>query len=258
MADKDLYDDLYRDGYRSTMSGIELARAKGIDHFANHIMQPGPVKMMLDYGAGAGLHMPIWQSLFPDSQLYFADISSIALEQLAKKYPQHKKNLFTIENYKCNNNGQQFDVITSVEVMEHVEQVDDYLKDILRLLKPGGFFLWTTPCGNPLSIEHIYSLFTGQIQPSKDGKRRWGWEDPTHIRRYKSSEVKQLLKNSGFSNIKLRYRAHLFSFLVTRYWRLNQLADPMRQNLLEADYKYLRNLPNAASMIGCAQKPLSE
>jgi 2-polyprenyl-3-methyl-5-hydroxy-6-metoxy-1,4-benzoquinol methylase len=256
MADKDLYDDLYRDGYRSTMSGIELARAKGIDHFASNIMESSPIKMMLDYGAGAGLHIPIWQSLFPDSQFFFADISSIALEQLGEKHPQYNQNLFTIDNHHCNDGGQQFDLITSVEVMEHVQNVDEYLTDIFRLLKPGGFFLWTTPCGNPLSIEHIYSLLTGQIQQSKDGKRRWAWEDPTHIRRFKSREVKQIIKNSGFTNIKLRYRAHLFSFLVTRYWRLNQLSDPLRQNLLEADYKYLRCLPNGASMIGCAQKPL--
>ncbi|MBF0379392.1 MAG: methyltransferase domain-containing protein [Magnetococcales bacterium] len=257
MADKAHYDRLYQEGYRSTMSGIELARAKGIDHFASHIMQAGPVAMVLDYGAGAGLHTDIWQTLYPDSQLFFADISSIALEELGKKYPQYKNNLLPIQNHHCQDEGQKFDLIASIEVMEHVEEVDSYLQDISRLLKPGGFFLWTTPCGNPLSIEHIYSKLTGQIESTKDGKRRWTWEDPTHIRRFTSKEVKQIIKKNGFNNIKLRYRAHLFSFLVTRYWRLNQLPNPIKQNLLEADYKYLRCFANAASMIGCAQKPLS-
>ncbi|MBF0446103.1 MAG: class I SAM-dependent methyltransferase [Magnetococcales bacterium] len=124
MADKDLYDDLYRGGYRSTMSGIELARAKGIDHFAKHVMQSGPVKMMLDYGSGAGMHIPIWQSLFPQSQFFFADLSSIALERLAEKHPQYKNNLYIIKDHNCADKGEQFDIITSVEVMEHVEDVD--------------------------------------------------------------------------------------------------------------------------------------
>ena len=58
-----------------------------------------------------------------------------------------------ISNYIITDN--KFNIITSIEVMEHVEDLTAYVKDIYRLLKPGGIFIWTTPCANKYSIEYL-------------------------------------------------------------------------------------------------------
>jgi hypothetical protein len=43
--------------------------------------------MLLDYGAGVGLHVGFWEKLFPDASLHFCDISSVANENFGIKYP---------------------------------------------------------------------------------------------------------------------------------------------------------------------------
>jgi len=41
-----------------------------------------------------------------------------------------------------------FDGVVSVEVLEHVEEDDAFVANVARVLKPGGFFLMTTPNGD--------------------------------------------------------------------------------------------------------------
>jgi 2-polyprenyl-6-hydroxyphenyl methylase / 3-demethylubiquinone-9 3-methyltransferase len=40
--------------------------------------------------------------------------------------------------------AQQFDVVCCCDVLEHVDQVDDVMRDIARVLKPGGVFFFDT------------------------------------------------------------------------------------------------------------------
>ena len=116
-----------------------------------------------------------------------------------------------IKNKRSEFESEKFDIILSIEVMEHVSDLISYLEDIFRLLKPGGIFIWTTPCGNLLSIEHIYSLLSNQIIKTSEGYIKWKWEDPTHLRRLKSKEIEKKLILTGFSKVKFRFRAHIFS-----------------------------------------------
>jgi SAM-dependent methyltransferase len=44
--------------------------------------------------------------------------------------------------------SQSFDVIVAIEVLEHVEEDDAFVRNVARILKPGGLFLMTTPNGD--------------------------------------------------------------------------------------------------------------
>ncbi|MDX1971023.1 MAG: hypothetical protein SFY68_00690, partial [Candidatus Sumerlaeia bacterium] len=139
-------------------------------------------------------------------------------------------------------------------VVVSVEVLDLYLRDIFQCLKPGGSFIWTTPCGNSGSIEHLYSLLTNNIGQSETGERRWKWEEPTHLRRMKTSELAIRLQAVGFEPPSYRLRSHLFSFLFT-HTPLGRLPERYGVAMMKLDYKLFRALPNGASMIGCARKP---
>jgi len=71
----------------------------------------------------------------------------------------------------------QFDIVYSVEVFEHIENQFQMLKEVRKILKPGGTFIFTTP--NILNINsRIKYLFTGfyllfDIMPLN-------WNDPQH------------------------------------------------------------------------------
>jgi len=56
---------------------------------------------------------------------------------------------------------ESFDLITAVEVLEHVEEDELFVSEVSRVLKPGGTFIMTTPNGDFAKI------------PSKDHKRHY-------------------------------------------------------------------------------------
>ena len=249
-----IYDKRYADGYRENLSGYEIARWKALESLISYL-HLSDVKKVLDYGAGSGLYVGLWETVFPTAGLNFCDISSVAEQKFQEKYPQRSNQYFMIVHDKAQCEDESYDVVVSIEVMEHVENPQSYIRDIHRVLKPGGIFIWTTPCANAFSIEHLYNICTGQIEPTAEGYRRWTWEDPTHLRRLKSKEAEKLLLQNEFSNIRFRFRAHLFSFLVSNL--PGQRGQRLRNALMTLDYSLFRLLPNGASMIGVAQKATS-
>jgi len=249
---KNIYDRRYLSDYRASLSGYEFARWSALDHFIRKVLKLNNIKTVLDYGSGSGLHINLWGKVFPSADLYFCDISSVALEKLISKYPEFKFNCAEVKENRAPFDDEFFDVIVSIEVIEHVENLNAYLNDINRLLIPGGTFIWTTPCANRFSIEYLYTKLTNQIEETGEGYRRWKWEDPTHIRRLKSEEIKGKLHDIKIENIGFRFRSHFFSFVGTRLFKgpLQKLGEKM----MLLDYSLFRKLPNGASMIGYAKK----
>jgi len=249
-----VYDQRYLGNYRGNLSGFEIARWEALHHFITSVLKLGSVKKVLDYGAGSGLHINLWEKAFPGAELQFCDISQVAMEKFKKKYPRYADRYYLLYDNQLACSDNVFDTVVSVEVMEHVENLDLYLKDISRLLKPGGYFVWTTPCANYLSIEHIFSAITGKIERTEEGYRRWTWEDPTHLRRLRSNEIEDLLRQKDFSDVRFRFRSHFFSFVCT--YVPTHRAQHLRNRLMTLDYSLFRCLPNGASMIGGARKLL--
>jgi SAM-dependent methyltransferase len=249
---KSVYDHRYSEDYRKHLSGYEIARWEALSHFVTHVLNIGSAKKVLDYGAGSGLHVELWEKLFKEADLSFCDISSVAMGKFKEQYPRHANRYFLIRENKTDCSDDTFDVIVSVEVMEHVENLTSYLQEVNRLLRPGGLFVWTTPCANAFSVEHVFSAITGKIERTKEGYRRWSWEDPTHLRRLKSDELDGVLRRNGFSDVRFRFRSHVFSFLCT-YFPIRGL-NHMRNRAMVLDYSLFRWLPNGASMIGAAVK----
>lgn len=247
-----LYDARYSGDYRANLSGYEIARWAALEHFLTRVAPAGTPDMVLDYGAGRGLHVPLWERLFPRSALHFCDIGTVAGERFRAEHPRHGANFHPIRDLRAETGDLRFDLVVSIEVMEHVEDLVAYLADIHRLLKPGGRFVWTTPCANRFSIEHLYAAATGTIDPTPNGSRRWRWEDKTHLRRLTSAEAREAVRDVGFDDVLFRYRAHFFSFVCT-YLPTRHLRG-LRDRAMLLDYALLRRLPNGASMIGCATK----
>ncbi len=251
VKNKYLYNKRYLDVYRETLSGYEFARRIALDHFIRKILKIDNVKKVLDYGSGSGLHIDLWRKVFPFADLYFCDISPVALGKLVFKYPEFESKCAEVKNNRAPFDNNSFDVVTSIEVIEHVGNLKAYLNDIYRLIKPGGTFIWTTPCANRFSIEHIFNKLTNQIENTKEGHRRWKWEDHAHLRRMKSKEVKIKLQEIGFYNFKFRFRAHFFSYVCTHFCKGFLIR--LGEKLMLLDYFLFRRLSNGASMIGCAE-----
>lgn len=251
MSEADVYNRRYTGDYRQHLSGYEIARWKALEHFIVKVLKLGGASTVLDYGAGRGLHVPLWERVFPKAELSFCDISTTARERFLSDYARYGDHYYIIDDVANPIPTRKFDVVVSVEVMEHVIDLDKYLTAIHQHLKPGGYFVWTTPCANRLSVEHIVGFLTRKIEPTPEGYRRWTWEDPTHVRRLRSDELEDRLQKVGFSKPCYRFRAHLFSMLCTNLPQ--RFPDGLRHELMTWDYRLFRRLPNGASMMGGVQ-----
>ena len=76
----------------------------------------------------------------------------------------------------------EFDCVVSIEVLEHVEDDASFVREVSRVLKPGGVFLMTTPNGD----------FVPNVS------------NPDHKRHYKRKELQALL-DSYFQSVDVRY-----------------------------------------------------
>ena len=62
--------------------------------------------------------------------------------------------------------------------------------------------------------------------------------------------------NVGFESPDYRFRSHFLSFICT-YFPPKRRFKSLRTRLMKLDYNLFRKIPNGASMIGAAIKPLS-
>ena len=71
-----------------------------------------------------------------------------------------------------------FDIIYNKSVLEHVINTENFVKESLRVLKPGGIFIGLTP-----DWESTYKIF---------------WDDYTHVKPFTKKGLRDCLKITGF------------------------------------------------------------
>jgi 2-polyprenyl-3-methyl-5-hydroxy-6-metoxy-1,4-benzoquinol methylase len=89
------------------------------------------------------------------------------------------------------NLADNFDVITSFEVLEHIYDLQEHTARIYSLLRKGGLFYFTTPNINALSRRILGGKWTII-------------EYPEHLSYYTSRTVNRLLTNTGFRKNAIR------------------------------------------------------
>ena len=120
----------------------------------------------------------------------------------------------------------QFDVVTLWQVLEHMPYPLMVLKEVHKILKPGGIAVITTP-----DIEGI---------PARILKMRWWCITRLHVNQFTAGTLMNILGNVGFKNISaVSYRESvsllMLSIPILRYLRL---------------YRPLRNLFSLNSSFG--------
>lgn len=102
-------------------------------------------KIVIDVacGCGHGSHMISKNA----SIVYGYDISLEAIE-FAKKYYQEENIWYEVGDIKrLPHEDHSIDTVVSVEVFQHVLPIEDVIKEVHRVLKPQGFWCFTTPNG---------------------------------------------------------------------------------------------------------------
>lgn len=247
------YDSRFQEGYMQDFAGLyEACRLIAIKAILNQIKSSGfNPSTVLDYGCGEGRYLNVLKEFFPEASMSGSDISDKAL-QIAKGI-QPDAQYIPMSDETVNLADKSFDLIISVEVLEHVKDVAKSINEIGRLLKPNGMVIISTPCANKYSIEWLFNRFTGGLQPSVDGYGRFATDEPGHLRRLNDKHLKSLFSNSGVDIYKIYHRAHLFESISPKgriYKRIPNVAVAFSM----LDWYLFKQFPNGSTMIALGKK----
>ncbi len=124
--------------------------------------------------------------------VWSSDISAYAVKNAKKLTP--KAHFSIIDIQKKIPLKVKFDIVISLEVVEHLEKPESAIKNMYDALKKNGTLVISTPYPYP-----------------------WNFRDPTHINVKYPKEWVKIMKKSGFKNIKY----HKFS-LLPFFYRFNK------------------------------------
>lgn len=125
----------------------------------------------------------------------FNDFKIKELKKYCKK-TEYKK----IDGRRLPYQSNQFDLVFSMDVIEHIKDDLTFIKEHLRVCRKGGEVIIGTP--NYWRITNILLLLLGRLKyPRNMGPDTYG--DCIHLREYKIKELVNLVIKAGGKNIKI-------------------------------------------------------
>ncbi len=150
------------------------SRQQAIDALAPLLKHPHPV--LLEVGCSSGFFLEDLRSKAKHATLVGSDFIGEPLQELAGRLPGIPILQFDITH--CPFGDSSFDGIVMLNVLEHIENDLEALKQVYRILKPGGLVVIEVPAG-----PHLYDFYDQHLM---------------HYRRYQSKSLKSLAEKAGF------------------------------------------------------------
>lgn len=141
-------------------------------------------KKILDIGCNFGLQLKPYY--LKGYKIHGIDLNSKAINDAKMNLPNGNFKTSTIEesNYPDN----YFDIIRTSHVLEHIYDIDSFLKEIYRILKPNKKIIIQVPNGNSLEMK-IFGKYSSQ-----------SWI-PFHLNLFSGKNLKTKLEELKFKNI---------------------------------------------------------
>jgi ubiquinone/menaquinone biosynthesis C-methylase UbiE len=257
------YDCYHKEGRTAAFDDhFERNRVRVISSILKRSEQFSTNGVLVDIGPGEGRYLPVWQNYFPAATVVGCEFSRVATAR------SHHANPIALHVVASGGaiplRSESVDRLVTIEVIEHVPDGRAMLGECRRILKPGGFALVSTPCGNPGSLEWAMNAVGGNIRPSgDDGVLFAKTEDPTHLRRYRSREFVALSEHTGFAVEAVYFNAHALVTLAQRIEagvrgrldiaRRSQRASDAFSRSIDAlgylDWRLLRGMPAGTTMV---------
>lgn len=124
------YDEYYQSEFGKQVDAIEK-------HIIKNLLIELPQGPLLELGCGTG-H---WTSFFQEAgfKVIATDVSEAMMEIARQKLPESEILYADVEELPFDDSS--FDAITSITMLEFVDDQEKAIKEIYRVLKPGGLFL---------------------------------------------------------------------------------------------------------------------
>jgi ubiquinone/menaquinone biosynthesis C-methylase UbiE len=206
------YDERYAGDYMDTDAysvwGHGDLRTRQVIETLSHVnIQPDRV---LDYGCGVGSWIGVLSRIFPNAEVSGVDISNIAIKKARERFPKYR--LETFDGVRAPFGNEEFELVFSYHVLEHVTDIDLSVRDIARMLKPGGYAVIIFPCGNKGSfLDRFMRLVKNAWVPTPDGRMVLFFEmEDGHVRRMTSSDTVAIFEENGLQSASQLFSGHFF------------------------------------------------
>ncbi len=141
---------------------------------------------ILDVGFGAGDFLGYCISKFPESKVSGVDVNEKYFDYVFERFSSAKLSLYNGEDLPFQSDS--IDVVTCIQVVEHMNRPEIFFKEAFRVLKKDGIAIVTTP--NPTGLA------------AKILKESWQGIDPDeHISLKPPCEWRRIAKKEGFKVI---------------------------------------------------------
>jgi len=161
---------------------------------------------VVEIGCGAGGMVKAVKNYRPDLDVYGCDVSKTAIKEARESSGDVKFEVADI--YKMPFKDNAFEAVVMFDLLEHLDKPEVAVREIFRILKPGGVFHSYTPCEGNWSNYDFYLRKLGW-----KGKERYAG----HIQKYSEGSLKELIEGVGFKMGEAKWSNHL----------INQVADAL-------------------------------
>jgi len=175
--------------YNSANPLVKFVHNQRLDQIVK--MMPNQNNKILDAGCGEGHLIQKLYSKNRKNSYYGIDITKIALQEAKKRCPYAK--LYKMDLSKINFKNEFFDIIICTEVLEHIYEYKDVIKELKRILKKGGYLVVSFPN----EILWTISRFLLRRKPIKV---------PDHVNQFAPNNIKSLIKLQLISKIGLPFK----------------------------------------------------
>lgn len=158
-----------------------------------------------DAGSGFGQYSYYIASRFPDARIYAVDVKAQQVadcQQFFEAVGLHQCS-FAVEDLLAIQHSDRFDLVLSVDVMEHIEDDRRVFQNLFRALKPGGTLLVNTPSNLGGSDVHGEDEKSFVEEHARSG--------------YGVEEIRTKLESTGFAVERILFTYGPFGSLA---WRL--------------------------------------
>jgi len=205
-------------------------RAEELNRYTVEMLSSTDEKIILELGCGIGGSA----SLISECKEFIGtDLSESAIAQANLAYKDRQNFRFmAMDATNLTFEDNKFDIVIAREVIEHLLNPGDCIKEVFRVLKPNGQFIVTSPNRDSLHLRVNRMLGHSDFKCSFD-----------HIQEFTFQEAAEMLKEEGFE-IKKTAGAFLMP-----YWGIAGIDSYVR-NLTDNDPKMVEVLRDLGERVG--------
>ncbi len=189
-------------------------------------------RRLLDVGCGNGSYTTAMAAGFDEA--WGIEVEPIRLEEFKRAIADQPEGRFSLRQMSAETlefPDNYFDVVTAIETIEHIENLDRAVTEIYRVLEPGGVFLITAP--NRWFPIETHSFRIGGREVSSKHWPLVPWIKPLHrristARNFRPDDLEELLLPAGFERVGVSFLMPQFERVTSIQWlrpTVNRLED---------------------------------